>query len=373
MSAAVEGLKMRHLLIVSVLVTAVVIGGCGGGGGAKVVPDQQMGTLAGRLVGASTPTAYQIVMDGKALSVAPTADGRFRVSGLPPGPHTIGLISSGGMAGHHTDATIVAGQVTDLGDVTPTVGGQIVGLVMRKDASGALSPLAGVKVIADSEPPVYIMGGVAPAIYPPPPRDGDAVQLSAITDDGGSYTIPAVPEGAYVVTVNVPGLMQGVAWVWVSAGTTVVADFQLEPAIDPGVGTVQGTVLGDGPTAARAGLVPLVGAMVSIFSEGDWGPVSPSEPLPLPSTALRTLASLEAATGFMAPPYRFGEFSTLTDEQGKYSLNVPSGYLTISVWGEGYGGAGERFALQPGETVTKDYTLEVAPTEPPVPVPVTGK
>ena len=183
---------MRHLVLASVVLTAVVIGGCGGG--TKVVPDQQMGTLAGRLVGASNPSGYKIVVDGQALRVAPAPDGSFRVPNLPAGRHAIGLISGGGMEGHYTDATIVAGEVTDIGDVTPTVGGQIVGLVMKKDASGVLSRLSGVKVLADSEPPVYIMGDQAPSIYPPPPRDGDAVQLSAITDDRGSYVIPAVPE-----------------------------------------------------------------------------------------------------------------------------------------------------------------------------------
>ena len=118
--------------------------------------------------------------------------------------------------------------------VTPVAGGQIVGLVNQLGDDGVtLTPLAGVEALADPEP-IYYYEGADASLAQATARDGEAVTLKAITDSNGSYVIPAVPEGDYVVTVNVPGLVQGVAYVWVSPGSTAVADFQLVSVIEEG-------------------------------------------------------------------------------------------------------------------------------------------
>lgn len=365
---------MRTLVLLAVVgLLAVLVAGCGGGGSSAPNPTDT-GSLSGQLNGVANPASFQILVDGSPTSVTPAADGSFVIPNLPAGEHVVTFVGGSGMSGAHVSCNVVAGGTTDIGDVVPVQGGQIVGLVTAKASDGTLSPLVGVEVLADSNPPVYIMpqqDNTTPPVVVPP-GDGDAITLSAITDANGSYTIPAVPEGAYVVTVNVPGRMQGSAWVYVTAGMTAVADFQLEEAIDPGVGTVQGTILGvtqpgavpvDGSTGGVA--EPLEGALVSIYSDQPWVSPTPPDPIPLPAPAKRGAAMiLQQATGFMPPIYEFQEFSTLTDAAGHYSLNVPSGYVSISVWKDGYDGAGERFALHAGEVVTKDYTLNSWPPAP---------
>jgi hypothetical protein len=359
---------MKHVALVTVGVLCVVVMcGCGGGG-SGIEPTGDVGTLSGTLVGASNPQDYQIIVDGQPLDVAPAPDGTFRVPNLPAGKHSVAFVGGGGMMGAYVDATVVADSTTSVGNVTPGLGGQIVGLVMQRDADGNLSPLEGVEVLADSDEPIYVIQSDDGTVEEPPVKDGDALQFKAITDANGSYVIPAVPEGSYVVTVNVPGLTQGVQWVWVSPGTTSAADFQLEAAIDAGVGTIAGTVVG---ADSSGGTAPLEGAMVSVYTEDRWQPPIIGRPIPLPVSATSKLMStLQAATGFIAPSYWFQDFSTLTDASGNYSLNVPSGYVNISVWAEGYDGAYERFALQPRTTATRNYTLNVYVEPEPEPEPV---
>ncbi len=359
---------MKYTALVTVgLLCVVLMCGCGGGG-SSLTPPSEVGTLSGTLSGATSPETYSIIVDGQPLSAKPNADGKFVVRNLPAGTHTVALVGDGGMMGAYVEANVVAGTTTNVGTVTPGLGGQIVGLVMKRDMDGNLSPLEGVEVLADSDEPVYILNGDDGSVTDPPQKDGDALQFKAITDSNGSYVIPAVPEGSYIVTVNVPGLTQGVQWVWVSPGTTAVADFQLEEAIEEGVGTVTGTILG---ADSAGGTAPLEGAMVTIYTDARWSPPRIEDPIALPAhAASKLMSTLQAATGFIPPDYWFQEFATLTDAEGKYTLNVPSGYINISVWAEGYEGVYERVALQPKTTLTKNYTLQpwVEPEPEPEPV-----
>ncbi len=350
---------MRTAVLSVVVIVALSLMGCSGGGGGNVDP-QQTGRLTGTL-DAVNPASYQIVLDGQPLQATPQPDGSFSLPNLPPGPHTISFVSGSGMVGVYLPVEVVAGDTTDIGDVTPVVGGQITGLVMRQNDDGSLTPLAGVEVIADPQP-VYVEPDPGPVPLQVQTRDADELQLKAITAQDGSYRIPAVPEGAYVVTVNVPGLMQGVAYVWVSAGTTAPADFQLVAAVEEGIGTVLGHVT----AALEAGVQPLAGAMVSIYSDGGWQPVPPTDPIVLPDAVRSMGVAPPGAIGIIAPPYYFNQFATLTAADGSYTLNVPSGHLQINVWAEGYEGAYDSLTLQPDATVTRDYSLK--PWEGPVPL-----
>lgn len=348
---------MRYAVLSVVLIVALSLMGCSGGGGGNVDP-QQTGRLTGTL-NAVNPASYQIVLDGQPLQATPQPDGSFSLPNLPPGPHTIAFIS--GMSGVYLPVDVVAGDTTDIGDVTPVAGGQITGLVTQQNEDGSLTPLAGVEVIADPQP-IYVEPDPGPVPLQVQTRDAAELQLKAITNENGSYVIPAVPEGAYVVTVNVPGLMQGVAYVWVSAGTTAPADFQLVAAVEEGIGTVLGHVT----AALEAGVQPLAGAMVTIHSDGGWQPVPPTDPIALPDAVRSMGVAPPGAIGIIAPPYYFNQFATLTAADGSYTLNVPSGHLQISVWAEGYEGAYDSLTLQPDATVTRDYSL--TPWEPIPPI-----
>ncbi|MEN6545947.1 MAG: carboxypeptidase-like regulatory domain-containing protein [Armatimonadia bacterium] len=348
---------MRDLVLVLLILTVCLLAGCGGGGKSAVTPTGN-GSITGQVAGPN-PSECNLVLDGTELDVHPGSDGSFTIPNLPAGNHYLSIISDDGLVGTHLVVDVDPDETSDLGDITLQPGGQIAGLVMQKDEVGNLSPLAGVTVVADPEP-VYIMDGQTST--DPPASDGEELALRAITNDNGSYVIPAVPEGAYVVTVNVPGLVQGVAYVWVSAGTTATADFQLVPAIEEGVGTVRGTIRGTGDTTPAG--TAIEGVTVTITCNGNWQPISP-EPLPIPVALIGKALVPKQATGIVCPPYWFNQFTTLTDQNGEYSLNVPSGYLSISVWAEGYEGAYGSFSLQPRQTVVKDYTLAVQ-SDPPV-------
>lgn len=348
---------MRTLALLGVLLLVLVVGGCGGGGGST--PTQTSGTLEGQ-VNAANASDYDLIVDGQALAAAPDASGRFSIPNLPAGTHSLTVVGGAGFMGAHVSFTIRdSGGTVDVGDIVPSAGGQIVGLVSKSDDNGNLTPLEGVEVLADAEP-IYYEDGTATT--PIAPADGEAVQLRAVTDSNGSYVIPAVPEGSYVVSVSVPGLVQGINWVYVSPGTTAVADFQLLEAIEEGVGTVTGTVTGV-DAESREG--PLEGATVTVCSDGTWSPTQPSIPVPLPVEALAKALVPKCVDAVMPPDYNFEQFMTLTDAAGHYSLNVPSGHLQVNVWAEGYDCAYETVTLHPRETLSRDYKL-TAYTEPPV-------
>jgi hypothetical protein len=342
-----------------------------------------MGGVHGTLAAGVNPQDYSIYLDGAKLSATPAADGSFRLPLVPAGQHTLALVAKSGMTARYMPIEVKPGVSTDVGDVTPAPAGEIGGMVMKQAADGSLSPLAGVEVLAD--PNVYvIMGGTPgtagaarPSIYPPAPTDPSAVQYKAITDDTGNYLIPGVAPGEYTVTVSVPGLEQGVQWVYVNPGQLAAANFQLQEVVEPGVGTVEGTVSGK---TSEGGQAPLEGAMVTITVGTPWEPPLPLKPVPAPPDAVAR-HPLPAQAGrepgsrpiIVPPPYRFEQFQTLTDKDGHWSLNVPAGHLSLSVWAEGYAPFDQAITLQADQTLTVDCVLDQwTVVEPPVPGPEPG-
>lgn len=352
---------MRTLALCAVVLLVVVMAGCGGGGSTPT--SQTHGTVEGTL-SAADASNYDLILDGQKLDAAPDASGHFSIPNLPAGNHSLTVAGNTGFMGAHVSFVIDSdGGLVDVGDIVPRAGGQIVGLVSKADDFGNLTPLEGVEVLADTEVIYYEDG--KPTTGARSKQDGETVQLRAVTDSNGSYVIPAVPEGSYVVSVSVPGLVQGVNWVYVSPGTTAAADFQLLEAIEEGVGTVTGTILGVNENSEEA---PLEGATVTIYSDGAWTPSQP-EPLPLPVAALAKALLPKSADACLPPDYSFEQFTTLTDAAGKYTLNVPSGHLSLSAWAEGYDCIGDSITLHPKETVSRDYKLTVfTNVEPPIEV-----
>lgn len=342
---------MRQIAVLLVLLSLLALAGCGGGSHSSSTTTA--GSVTGR-VNSPNAASFQLAVDGQNLNVAPGANGVFTIPNLPPGSHSLTVVGGGsGYVGAHVGFTIPPGGVVDVGPIEPTTGGQIAGMVCKADENNNLTPLAGVEVIADAQPIYMLAGQTNPTV--PAPRDGEQIQFRAITDETGGYRIPAVPMGSYAVTVNVPGLVQGASWVYVSPGTTSTADFQLKEAIEAGVGTVQGTITGVGVDQSEAALE---GATVTITTDNYWQPTPMAGTIPLPVEALSKALVPGNATAMMPPIYNFNQFTTLTDSAGHYSLNVPSGYLNISVWAENYSGAYESFALHPSETLTRDYQLQ---------------
>lgn len=305
------------------------------------------GSISGRLhAGRAQASRLAFFIDGARVRPDLKA-GRFLIHGVPSGEHAFSVVDRRGHAGSYRMVTVRPHSTTQLGAVALQHGGQITGLVseITDITTGALTPLAGVEVIAESDG--WKGGGPGGVVQDPPPP----ISLKTTTDETGAYAFQAVPVGAYRVSVVVPGLEAGVSFVYVQLGYTAVADFQLLPAIEEGVGTVMGTVT---DSAAQ----PLEGALVNIYTnDGVY--------LPFKVSAASRAAAARAGRGAAAVPGALphGVFSTLTDKDGRYTLNVPSGYLTFTVYADGYTNPTQQVVLQPRETQTIDVTLEVAPPE----------
>jgi hypothetical protein len=256
------------------------------------------------------------------------------VKGIPAGSHTLSVLAGSGAVGVHRSVTVKSRKTAQVGTLSLTTGGQITGLVSRINTeNGEPAPLAGVEVVA--EPDVKNDGTVRPS---------DA-HLLAVTDESGAYQFRAVPTGGYRISVVVPGLAAGVEYVWVEAGHTSVADFLLDELIEDGVGTVAGTVVDSEGAAVE-------GAMVTVYS---------TDYYPDAVTATSQQHAIAAGKGAGAVPGALprGSFSTLTDQHGNYTLNVPSGHLWVDIWADGYLPAGGPLTLHPRESLRFDATLEL--------------
>jgi len=294
----------------------------------------------------------------------------------------IDVVRRDGFQAGRAVADVEPGENTEVPPIELVGSGQIAGIVSKRGESG-LEPLANVEVVARGDMVVIMADGTAtlapegetgdvPLIYPPPP----AQTYSAFTDESGSYVMKGVQAGMYLVSVAVPGFVPGQAFVSVEPGHTTAVDFILVPAIEPGVGTVKGTVTGE-TSADDSTPKPLEGAVVTVVMNGEgWEPPEPGEPEPMPVIGSRAVAAqADAGTSIVPPDTIWRRFRTLTDQSGQYSLNVPSGYGRIAVWCEGYVPVREGLTIKPLETVVKDFlleALEITPVEPPNPEPEPG-
>lgn len=364
-------MRASSLLLLLVGVIGLGLVGCGGSGSSNP-PPQDTTAIQGQVNVAGDAAGYELLLDGQPVPGVLEADGTYRIDGVAAGEHRIAIVGADGMTGGYTTVVARDGEVVEAPEIAPTLGGQIVGMVTVRE-EGGLRALAGVEVTAQ---PARMMimneDGTAPDVYPPPEPPEDLPTFSTFTNDAGSFLIGAVPEGEYVVTVVQPDMEGTWQWVWVSAGHTAVADFELRPAIEPGVGTVEGRVVGlvDGERVA------LEGARVTIYCEDWWGPAGPIEMPeintgPAQDEGGEGGGSVEPSPpdpGMIAPPY-FDALSTLTNAEGHYTLNAPAGYASIEVWMPDYESAWQEIVIRAGEILTVSFgltpwTWEEPPIEP---------
>jgi hypothetical protein len=353
-------------LVAGVLLVGLLVG-CGGGGDEFAPPAGDTGQVSGRVVGESDPTQFAIALDGAPTSIRPGASGDFLIPDVSPGPHTVGIVAPGGMQGAWVPVDVEPGQDTNIGDVTPVLGGQIAGIVTKVLEDGTIEPVQGVEVTATSQVTWEPGDPGNPDGTVPIGRTGeqDQIVVSAYTNENGSYLMEAVPTGSYDVLVVVPGYDPQVLWVWVDAGSTAVADFRVYPAPEQGVGTVEGVVTGEG--------APLEGVMVTLTTRSPW-------PVPLPMEAVdKWLDSrpgggmpCSVENGCIPPSIEVQVFNTLTDALGHYSLNVPIGNHFIEAWLDGWNWAGQDVTIEKDQTTTVDFELtkweeRPIPVEPPKP------
>lgn len=353
-------MRASSLLVLLAVVIALGMVGCGGGGSSNP-PPRDTTAIQGQVSVAGDAAGYQLLLDGQPVPGALRPDGSYRIEGVSAGEHRIAIVGGDGMTGGYCTVEVGEGQVVEAPEIVPELGGQIVGMVTVRE-EGGLRALAGVEVTAQ---PARMMimneDGTAPDIYPPPEPPEDLPTFSTFTNDAGSFLIGAVPEGEYVVTVVQPDMEGTWQWVWVSAGHTAVADFELRPAIEPGVGTVQGRVVG----LVNGERVPLEGARVTIYCENMWGPIGPIEMPEINTGPAQDEGSSEGGgsvgpmppdPGMIMPPY-FEDLSTLTDADGHYSLNAPAGYASIEVWMPEYEPAWQEIVIRAAETLTVSFGL----------------
>lgn len=389
----------RTVWAVAVAVLVVGLLGCGGGGSYDTPEDtpstpQRLGTLVASVTGSGNLSSSRVLLDGAEVPVRVGSNGELVIPGLPPGDHVVDVIGPDGMHAGRATFEVKAGEETEVDPIPLEPSGQIVGIITQRDGA-SLTPLAGVQVVAqanvDWANAIPVPGTEASARTAEPitidPTDPTGDTFTATTDTDGSYAIKGVQAGLYLVTVAVPGLEAGEQLVWVDAGHTAVADFELEAYIEPGVGTLECTVYA---VAEDGSKTPLEGAIVEAYPEDGWLLPGPGDPIELPPGVpfpadLVARASLSPDDGtsddgsfdggdgcvdcVLPPDVIWRSFSTITDANGKCSLNVPAGHCDVSAWAYGYEYAGERVTVTDGSTVSLTFELRAYdfPEEPPLP------
>jgi hypothetical protein len=390
---------MRRILALGLYILVLALmAGCGGGGDESAPSvNNQTGVLTGSVdLASGSPEKCRLLLNGTELPVRVNPDGTFRIPNIPPGEHVLDIIGPDGSESGRTQFEIEPGEEIELPPIKPLPAGQIAGLVIKNE-NGVWVPAVGVEVVARSDMiwimddkgnPTIAPDGTAagsspssgpdntdaavPFIYPPPP----GFSYSAITDDTGSFVMRAVQRGPYFVTVAVPGYMPGEAFVYVAPGQTAVADFQLWPEKDPEVGKIVGKVTGVSLDGTRA---PIAGASIEVYMDHPWI-LPPPEPIELPPDVrpdMPVAFGAEAigpggSIGIMPPIIDWRVFSTVTDENGEYSLDVPAGLRVVSAWAWPYEWAEQRVEVPVNGVVRANFVLkELEIEEPPIePFPV---
>lgn len=364
---------MRTLtpLLLSCAVVALLLAGCDGSSpsGDGGDPGRETSSIEGWAEIEGDASNYVVLLDGQEVPATLQADGSYLIEGVPPGQRRVAVVARDGMVGGYATVDVPRNERARAPDIMPRPGGQIAGIVSVIE-DGTLRVLEGVEVTAR---PAVVIGrdeAETPGIYPPP---DELETYSAFTDSRGSYVIPAVPRGEYVVTVHAAEMMSAWQWVWVEALSTAAADFRLHPMVEDGVGTVRGIVYR--LTSARE-RVPIGGAKVTITTESPWEPGGPIEMPPGPPAAEPGRDGDGEENGahpgwpgpdvVIMPPW-IDMVSTITRADGSYTLNAPAGRATIEVYMPGYASVWRDIVIVAEETLNINFELRPWNEVPPPP------
>jgi len=180
-------------------------------------------------------------------------DGTYVMQGLPPGYYDIEAVRPGYEIDHYMGEYVHGGQIPRVIDfaIKRSQPGAVTGQVTSA-ATG--DPLANVTVSVAGDP-----NGTFGAPLPDP----------VLTAADGTYTLPYVPSGDYIITANGAAILYGTEDlnVTVTPGDTAVADF----ALDAANGTIEATVT-DATTSdpirnAAVVIVSVTGTRTTVYTD----------------------------------------------------------------------------------------------------------
>ncbi len=341
-------------VILASLLLALWLVGCGGGGSSTI--STGVGTIQGMV--SDLPLAdgtralgetITVGIDGTEIQTQVGSDGRFTLTNVPPGIHT--LVAKNQQRAFALVVSVQGDRPTNIGQIELQDAGQISGIVTSAATQETLA-LARVVVVDAAATTTDSM--------PHPVR-------IAYTNPSGSYTIGALPTGDYLVTIGKRGYSSLSLKLTVTAGSTTVGDAALTPIVVPNSGSLAGQVSVVTEDGANK---PLPGVMVRL------APVAlandPNQQQPLPPVALDG-AGKEVAIYPDAPPVPDNArgWYAFTDQEGMYQIDgIPAGdYIALAIR-PGFLVAHQTVAIAADETTTANFVLTPLP---PILATITGK
>lgn len=350
--------RVRSLccLALGILLLAL-LAGCGGGGGGS-----NLSGAVGRITGtvADLPLDQQsrapgssitITVDGTDITTQSGSDGSFVLDRVPIGMHT--LVAQTSSRACAVVVGVEENQETNVGEMQLSESGQISGIVT---AASDHQPIRGA-VVAVTEM-VYDSAGEMP--HPVRVRR---------TNAQGSYTVPALPAGEYLVTISKDGFLTSSLDLTVAANATTAGDASLQTDTQAGTGAVSGTVSVQTDSGESR---PVSGVLVRLVKHG-----SPVDTNPLPGDAIDADGNVVdlypndgndapppvpqgiAPSGSGVPPVPFmNEYYTFSDENGAYKIDgVPAGQYTAVAVRPGMQADQQSVAITADATATQNFTL----------------
>ncbi|KML32346.1 carboxypeptidase regulatory-like domain-containing protein [Rossellomorea marisflavi] len=204
------------------------------------VVDAELTRIAGTLSGTVTDPGSTPILGAtvtvfsnniQIASVLTDSSGHYTVPGLSPGSYTV-VIGANLFSTVTLGASISGGQTTILNATLAPNPGTLTGIVTDTGAN----PLSGVNVTVTSS-------------------SGTGVIIATtVTANDGSYTVPGLAPGTYIIVASGVNFQQASAGATVTSGVTTILNFTL--AADPG--SLEGTI-----TNAQTG-IPIAGANVQV-------------------------------------------------------------------------------------------------------------